>query len=458
MKKKQLILILFYISNIYFSCSPEDKEIKENNPPKNFQISSINFEGLNVTIDWNDAIDEDKDIVYYSLYVNDELISESTNSEGKLRTSYNKFYTGKIIATDKNGGTTELNFNFDSPLSKIVFYQTGSDVINAYDLIENKILWEKSGGLLPSFCIVNDRIFSGSDKIQALDIVTGEVKWSSNSLTYYDHFRDIVIQNNYAYAYSTDNELFCIDLKTKEKIWSRHFYEYEGPMGIDESQIYIANRNDYDLYALNNKTGNILWQYVSYDRPYSYIIKSNPLLVDNIIYVGDNYYFLRALDKNTGELLWQRKLDDAIYASPSIYKNMIIVASNTTIYAINKNGTIQWTWKHSDVYNFNSSPIVSNDKIYAPLTGNGDGKIICLDANSGIQLWSASCGPNPSSPVVYDKKLFFGDWNKKFYALNTSNGNTDWEITTKEYVSGSSTVVVGEGQEIYYSPVSPLKN
>ncbi|MEH6658470.1 PQQ-binding-like beta-propeller repeat protein [Leeuwenhoekiella marinoflava] len=457
MKNFHLNCILLISIVIQISCSPEEK-LPENKAPGVFQIDDIQFDGLDVFIDWSDSTDPDEDIVYYSLYLNDIKTYEGEISESTLRVEYNKLYICKLIATDRNGGVQETTFNFNSPNSKILFYQTGNHIIHAYDLIENKKLWEAEGGLLSSFCIVDDKIYTGSDKIQGLDLLTGESKWTSMSLNYYDRYRDIIADQKHIYAFTIDDDLYCIDVLTGDKVWWRSFIDYEGPMGIDESKVYIANRNNYDLFAIDKETGESLWTYESFDRPYSYEIESNPLIVDDVLYVCDNYYYLKAFDKNTGSLKWQIRLDTSIYASPTTYNDRIIVATNQSIYCINKKGIIEWSKQVPSGYNFQTSPIVDGDKIFTPLTGNGSGKFNCLDARSGNQIWSFACGQNPSSPVVFEDQVFFGDWDNKMYSLNTITGTVNFELNTESYVSGSATVVEGLGGKIYYPSVSALKN
>ena len=206
MKKNYFHFTYLFFVIILFSCSPEEN-ITKNKFPGSFEIDDIQFDGLGLFIDWSDSEDPDQDVVYYSLYLNDVKTYEGQISESELRVEYNKLYRGRIIATDRNGGIQELTFNFNSPNSKILFYQTRNHMIHAYDLVENKKLWDAEGGLLSSFCIVDDKIYTGNDKIQALDILTGESKWASMSLNYYDRYRDIIADQKHIYAFTIDDDL-----------------------------------------------------------------------------------------------------------------------------------------------------------------------------------------------------------------------------------------------------------
>lgn len=129
---KNIIPILLLL--ITFSCGSDDDTLAQNINPEQLKLENISFQGKEVTIDWNDVGDADKDIIYYNLYINSILIAETTKSIHTSTLEYNNEYIGKIIATDKKGGVSELEFNFESPQSKILFFADYLGNLIAFDL------------------------------------------------------------------------------------------------------------------------------------------------------------------------------------------------------------------------------------------------------------------------------------------------------------------------------------
>jgi len=84
MKRFYVILILFFVS-----CSSDNDPVtvieqedppKANSVPDNFNFTDVSFAGNLATIDWEDAIDQDNDQIYYKLYIDNVLIGEYTVS------------------------------------------------------------------------------------------------------------------------------------------------------------------------------------------------------------------------------------------------------------------------------------------------------------------------------------------------------------------------------------------
>jgi outer membrane protein assembly factor BamB len=88
-------------------------------------------------------------------------------------------------------------------------------------------------------------------------------------------------------------------------------------------------------------------------------------------------------------------------------------------------------------------------------TGADDGKVYCLNAETGELVWEAKAGiaggahVTPafqvrSSPQVVGTTLFVGGMDGDLYALNTQNGQQRWKVhLADEGIAGSPTVVDG---------------
>ncbi|WP_299103760.1 PQQ-binding-like beta-propeller repeat protein [uncultured Tenacibaculum sp.] len=458
---RKTIAILFIA--LIVSCSSDENDVQNvNSTPGELVIESINFNGQKATVDWNDVIDTDKDLIYYKLYIDSKFITETTNSEHTISLKYNQVYKGKIFATDKKGGTSELEFTFNSPKSKIILFTDHSGNINAYDLITNKTLWTSKTSFIEASTSFENIVFTGLNGINAIDLLSGEKLWNvSPSIQYNDEYRSIITDKNNIYAFDNDSNLHCIDLGNKTSKWEVKFLNHHSTIAIDDSKVYVSNSY---LHAFNKNTGNKVWEYElsSSGTSAAPSIRTNPLVAEDNIYFGSDIGLFYSLNKENGNLNWtfNAGLFNSFYASPTIYKNTIITASDKCLYALNKeNGNVEWKhYKSNGV--IESSPFVYNDNIYMGFSNiDGSGELICFNANSGSVRWKYNLvKQTTSSPIAYEGIVYIGDWNNTFYAIDTNTGTLKWEFKTKENATKSPTIVIGNSELVVYPSSHGLKN
>lgn len=461
---KYIILIILLI--VCLSCSSNDgsESVIPNSEPGSIKIDDIILDGPTITIDWSDAQDEDGDQIFYKLYIDSMLISETTESISSTTLAYNKDYVGRIIGTDKKGGTTEVSFEFSSSNSKILLFRDGSGTLYSIDLYTLKPMWEARTSFIESHTISGNLIYSGVDGIHGLDILSGENKWTSkpNTSNNPSEYRNIIVDATNVFAFDSKSTLYCIDKITGGKLWERSFLDYYAPLSIDSDKIFVCSRNNDHLYAINKQTGLVDWSYgLSNNTGAAPNIKTNPLIINNNIYFGDNIGRFYSFNKNTGSKNWSVNAGqfNSFYPSPTQYNESIITGTYSTLYSYNMHdGTIIWQYKH-DVGLFKSSPYIYNDKVYIGVEKNGSGELLCLNATNGSVIWRYELeGKTTSSPIVFEDVVYIGDWNKNMYAVNAETGLLDWKIKSEEVIFKSPTIVVGEGKTIIYPSVNGLKN
>ncbi|MFL1895277.1 PQQ-binding-like beta-propeller repeat protein [Aquimarina sp. 2-A2] len=458
---KYIILIILVAC---LSCSSDDNDttIKPNSEPVSIKIDAIVLDGAKVTIDWSDAKDDDGDQIFYKLYIDSILITETTESIGSAILAYNTAYSGRIIATDKKGGTTEVNFEFSSLKSKILLYSDGSGTLYALDLYTLKPLWEARTPFVDNHTISNDLLYLGLNGIYGLDILSGEIKWTSKPDTNNNDYRNIIVDDLNIYAFGSNSTLYCVNKTTGATLWERSFLNYYAPLSIDSDRVFVCSRNDDELYAINKQTGLADWSFkLSNNTGAAAKIDTNPLIVNNDIYFGDNIGRFYSLDKNTGVQNWSVDAGqfNSFYASPTQFKELIIAGTYSTLYAYNlNNGSTTWEYKPNEG-TFETSPFVYNDKIYIGLSKNGSGELLCLNANDGSIIWRFDLENNTTtSPIVYDNVVYIGDWSKNMYAVNAETGLLNWKIISKDAIFKSPTFILGEGEIVIYPSINGLKN
>ncbi len=455
--KKVFLLTIFLI---LVSCSPGDTNVPLNNNPRALKIENISFHGKEVTIDWNDVTDADGDIIYYNLYVNSILIGEFTTSIMTTILDYNNSYTGRIIATDKNGGISELDFTFESPKSKILFFKDFGGDLTAYDLITKKVLWKSKTSFIEAHASYKDKIYSGLNGINALNILTGEIVWTTNPYNQSpSEYRNIIVDDTHVFAVSSNSNLHCVSMDTGEELWERSFLNIYAPLSIDDSKVFVSSRNNDHLYAINKVTGGTDW---SFRLNNSYKFLTNPLIHNDNIYIGDYYGVFYALNKHNGERIWNIDLgrDNSFYASPTLFENTIITGTYRALYSIYEhNGIVKWTYSPNLYGTIETSPFVHNNNVYIGISKNGSGELVCLDATNGHLKWKFELANNTTcSPIVFEDTVYTGDWDKNFYAINATTGILDWKIRTNEIVTKSPTIVIGNSETVIYPSVHGLKN
>ena len=140
-------------------------------------------------------------------------------------------------------------------------------------------------------------------------------------------------------------------------------------------------------------------------------------------------------------LLWSYETEGSVQSSPAIADGKVFVGSNDgKIYCVDENtGKLIWS---REIGNWiKSSPAVSNGKVFV----GGSHKIYCLNANNGDLIWSYETGSLVgSSPTIADGRVFVGSYDEKIYCLDENTGKLIWSYNTGYYVTSSPTVADGK--------------
>jgi outer membrane protein assembly factor BamB len=198
---------------------------------------------------------------------------------------------------------------------------------------------------------------------------------------------------------------------------------------VYKNNVYIGNI-DGNLYVYDYSTGQEKF-YVSLNGK----IISTPCAYNDIIYIPSQDGNLYALDYSTGALKWKYATGSKDCSSPVIYNNKLYCATgfpNKYIYCLKvSDGSLVWQ-KNVDQYTY-SSPLFKNSLIYI---GSNDGKIRCLDADTGEEKWyfQTKGGVYMSTASVLDNIVYFAPGNDDLnvYALDTSTKalKTDWQLNS----------------------------
>ena len=184
------------------------------------------------------------------------------------------------------------------------------------------------------------------------------------------------------------------------------------------------------------------------------MVIGSPAAVRGVIYVGSTDGFLYAIESDSGKLKWKFETKSRIPSSPAVAEGIVFFgAYDGNFYAVDgSTGKLKWKFKTGGERRFAgmhlhgvqpvaetmpdpfdcylSSPVVWNRAVYF---GSGDGNVYALNAASGALNWKFGTGDVVhASPAIADRTLFIGSWDSYFYALDAQTGHEKWRFKTGE--------------------------
>lgn len=459
---KVITLLIIWLP--FFSCSKEDKP-KENRPPGEFKIESIQYENQNYTVNWTSPSDPDDDLITFDIYIdNEKIVSKTINQSIDGILPYNSTHSGRIIATDSHGGNSETNFTLEMPTSEILFFADIEANFYAFDIRTREVLWtdKMNAQLRQLHSTIGDQIFINYEDLSSQDILTGEIKWKKESTFHiqYDSW-NISTDGNAIYRKLHDNGAERLDPETGEIKWSVSVLESKGPMGFDDKNVYLIDRNAPDLKVYDKVSGERKWSFViPYEiDEFGEQFGHTPIIHENKIYLRSTSGFLYVLSNESGELLWKKRLTSHISnyhgneSVPILNDNDLFIVALDKIYSLDKDtGNTNWVRNlGTRVY---SSPFLYQNHIYF----SSDENLFCLNASTGEIKWTRNMPTFLQiSPIVYENIIYTGG-NGFYYALNTNDGSEVWRHPIDTYSVTSPTLVIGESEEVIYPSLNPSTN
>ncbi len=134
------------------------------------------------------------------------------------------------------------------------------------------------------------------------------------------------------------NQVRCINWKTGATKWVFEPEDRKFPFlssAAVTSRAIILGGRDKRLWALDRKTGEVLWRYAAKGR-----IDSSPVVVGNRVFVGSSDGNLYGLDLRTGRELERFELGAPITASPAVGLGCLVIGNQDgVLYCFESSGT-----------------------------------------------------------------------------------------------------------------------
>jgi outer membrane protein assembly factor BamB len=234
-------------------------------------------------------------------------------------------------------------------------------------------------------------------------------------------------------------------IKTPTIAWSTRV----GIMGylncpvIDGDTVFVTSSGDTHnvpddrdgVYALSLTTGEVLWHYrtnadacgISIDRRF--------------VYAGDDGGRLQAIDRVTGQRVWSRDFDGSVFAQPLLIDDLVVIGDGAgSVFACDTNtGDIRWLFDGRGPIRGGLSSDGTN--LFAVFLS---GRVVCLAAN-GQAKWTAeirdalfdSIEAYPA-PTIFDGQVYLAYARDTTYDLPavvsyTTKGRLGFANRTKNF-------------------------
>ncbi|MFN4903600.1 MAG: PQQ-binding-like beta-propeller repeat protein [Planctomycetota bacterium] len=318
--------------------------------------------------------------------------------------------------------------------------------------------------------------------VYCLDRQTGKTLWDQKAVTAKPH-EGTHETNGYAsaspctdgdmlYAFFGSRGLFAYSLDGKQ-VWSKDLGDMQIRNGFGEgSSPTIAgdllivpwdHEGQSMLYALNKKTGDIVWQ-TKRDEPTCWatpLIASDPQGNAQIIMNGQTA--ARGYDLATGKELWQcsgqtqRPCASAVAQDGVAYVASGFRGSYIGAFDLSGRGKLESTkhllWSQNRDTPDVASPLLTNGRLY--YYKEKTGLLTCVEAKTGKTLYSASRVPGVArtyaSPVAANGKIYLTDRGGTITVIEDSaelkvlaNNNVGEGVDATPALVGSDLLVRGE--------------
>ena len=207
---------------------------------------------------------------------------------------------------------------------------------------------------------------------------------------------------------------------------------------VGEDLVYFGG-GDGRLYAITKENGTHAWSFATKG-----IMNSSPVLADGVIYVGSSDNHLYAIDALTGQMKWPggfRTRDD-VSSSPAVAGGLVyFLSSDTVLYAAHTStGRCRWAVRVG-AWSRSATPVVSENTVFLA-AGN---VLQAYQAKSGRMKWGVRFSSEITTvPAVAHGTVYVACRNGKLYAL-TNAGKLKWDAPADLGASAyGSPVVAGD--------------
>lgn len=187
---------------------------------------------------------------------------------------------------------------------------------------------------------------------------------------------------------------------------------------LGDNLLYVGY-GERDLVALNTANRAESWRAHTNQG-----VWSQPLIVDDVLYFTSLDHYLYAVNSATGAELWKLDLEGAAPEAPVYHNGRLYVGSFARkIFEISTDGEIlsefttrNWVW---------SAPVIVDDVLYASDMG-GSAYALDVSGDGFRPIWQAQVSGQAirTTPLVAGDYVIVGSRDQKVYWLSRADGST----------------------------------
>ncbi len=308
------------------------------------------------------------------------------------------------VATDKNGlhvlsldngeslGAFESGQSWwTSPVvaGDYVYSISSAGTATALDRMRLSRHWRQDlEGLITSSPAVSDgAVYVGSRNgaVYALDAATGEILWKFQTGGEISSSPAVIA--GVVLIGSGDRNLYALDATTGEEKWSTATGAAVDSSPTVAGEHVFVGSFDGGLYSVSLADGTVNWR-----CQLGGWVHSSPAVDDDHVFVGtvdirrDDVPTFSWVDRETGEIRGQFEMPDAVYSSPTIWAEVVLVGCRDgRLYAFDREmKQTQPIWTYKTRSHVHASPVVVGDTV---LIASFDGNVYALRQSRPIHVW-----------------------------------------------------------------------
>lgn len=295
---------------------------------------------------------------------------------------------------------------------KYAYVGNNEGIVKCYDVTDGKEIWstQLKGKIVGNPAVVKGNVIMGSTdhNIYALDAKTGVLQWKV--ATDEAQMGSVASWKNTVYIAGSDHKMRALDARTGKEVWT--FNGVEGyvvtlPLVTDGKVIFGAWDNT--VYALNQKTGELVWKWTHRKGSMHYSAAGVwPVSDGKAVYVVDPERAMTAIDLKTGKELWRTKQwknrASKVRESLGMSKDKKRLYAKTMqdsilCYEANPERPVE-VWGCNAGFGYEHATTMLREKDGIVYSSTKDGLVIAIEGKTGKLLWEHKVGNSFINTVV----------------------------------------------------------